>query len=72
MPEMDGITATKTIRNLMPGDRPHIVGITAYALEGDREKCLESGMNGYIPKPVIIRQLIEVLKAASSRPTKSV
>ena len=47
MPEMDGITATQVIRKLRPENGPAIVAITAYALEGDREKCLEAGMNDY-------------------------
>ena len=44
MPETDGITATRKIRRRWPEKGPRIVAITAYALEGDREKCLEAGM----------------------------
>lgn len=51
MPEMDGIEATKDIRQRWPNG-PMIVALTAYALEGDRERCLEAGMDGYIAKPV--------------------
>ena len=47
MPEMDGITATKVIRKLRPENGPKIVAITAFALEGDREKCLEAGMDEF-------------------------
>ncbi len=50
MPEMDGITANQMIRKLLPENRPKIVAITAYALDGDREKCLEAGVNDYISK----------------------
>jgi PAS domain S-box-containing protein len=62
MPEMDGITAAKEIRRLWPNKRPKIVAITAYAMEGDRGKCLEAGMDGYISKPVKKGELAEVLK----------
>ncbi|MGD0953262.1 MAG: PAS domain S-box protein [Methanotrichaceae archaeon] len=62
MPEMDGITATQVIRKLRIENGPKIVAITAFALEGDREKCLEAGMDDYIAKPVQIRELAEVLK----------
>lgn len=62
MPEMDGITATQVIRKLRPEDGPRIVAITAFALEGDREKCLEAGMDDYIAKPVNMGELARVLK----------
>jgi CheY-like chemotaxis protein len=61
MPEMDGITAAKVIRELQPEKGPRIVAITAFAMEGDREKCLEAGMDDYIAKPVQINQLAEML-----------
>lgn len=48
MPKIDGITATQVIRKLQPEKGPKIVAITAYALDGDREKCLEAGMDNYI------------------------
>ena len=54
MPEMDGITTAQVIRNLRPENGPKIGAITAFALEGDREKCLEAGMDDYIAKPVQI------------------
>ncbi len=61
MPEMDGLEATRIIHQRWP-DGPKIIAITAYALEGDREKCLEAGMDGYIPKPVQKEDLAEVLE----------
>jgi CheY-like chemotaxis protein len=65
MPELDGITATQVVRKLRPVNGPKIVAITAFALEGDREKCIEAGMDDYIAKPVQMRELAEVLKRCS-------
>jgi CheY-like chemotaxis protein len=62
MPEMDGLEATRIIRQRWPDDGPKIIAITAYALEGDREKCLEAGMNDYIAKPVQKEDLARALK----------
>jgi CheY-like chemotaxis protein len=62
MPEMDGLEATRIIRQRWPHDGPKIIAITAYALEGDRERCLEAGMNDYIAKPIRIEDLARALK----------
>ncbi|MDD1750347.1 MAG: PAS domain S-box protein [Methanothrix sp.] len=60
MPEMDGLQAARIIRKLWP-QGPKIVAITAYALQGDRERCLEAGMDEYVSKPVKMEELAEVL-----------
>ncbi len=62
MPEMDGFTATKEIRKLnSDSSKVPIIAITAHALIGDREKCIEAGMDDYISKPIIPDQLIKIL-----------
>ncbi len=62
MPEMNGLEASRAIRKRWPPEKqPRIIAITAYALEGDQEKCLQAGMDGYICKPVQIGELIEAL-----------
>jgi CheY-like chemotaxis protein len=63
MPEMDGFQATREIRKLWAsGDRPKIIAITANALEGDQERCLAAGMDGYISKPLRLDKLRAVLE----------
>jgi CheY-like chemotaxis protein len=62
MPVMDGLEAARRIRERWPENGPKIVAITAYALHGDREKCMAAGMDGYIQKPVRIEDLTEILE----------
>ena len=64
MPEMSGLEATAAIRAQQTGRRVPIIGITAHALRGDRERCLEAGMDDYLPKPVRRRQLDQALARA--------
>ncbi len=75
MPEMDGEEAAKIIRNLLPeSHQPIIVAMTAHALEGDRERYIQGGMDGYISKPVHVQQLKDVLlscKAIKPRGTNT-
>ncbi|HPT19280.1 MAG TPA: ATP-binding protein [Methanothrix sp.] len=67
MPEMDGLEATRAILKLKLKNRPKILAMTAYALEGDREKCLQAGMDGYISKPVQIEELRAALQDLKGR-----
>ena len=65
MPEMDGIEATKRVRSHLPADtQPRIVALTANAMDGDRERCEEAGMDGYLAKPVQVRELQAELNRA--------
>ena len=61
MPEMDGFEATSEIIELYGTKRPFIIAMTANAMEGDREKCLENGMDDYVPKPINIDTVRDVI-----------
>ncbi len=65
MPEMDGLEATRRIRDESSMVLDHgvpIVAMTAHAMKGDREKCLEAGMDDYVAKPVEPRVLVEAIE----------
>ena len=63
MPEMDGLEATRAIRvrERQRGGHIPIVAMTAHAMKGDRERCLESGMDGYVAKPIRAQELFETI-----------
>lgn len=61
MPELDGFQATQQIRTKIPDSNLPIIALTANALKGDRIKCLESGMNDYVTKPVTAERIRGVL-----------
>jgi two-component system sensor histidine kinase/response regulator len=70
MPEMDGLEATRRIRELEQGSGKHvpIIAMTANAMQGDKERCLEAGMDGYVSKPakpeILFQEINQVLQAA--------
>ena len=77
MPEMDGLTATGAIREAEKASGAHIpiFAMTAHAMKGDRERCLEAGMDGYITKPVRFGDIERTLSgiantAAPAMPTQ--
>jgi CheY-like chemotaxis protein len=64
MPEMDGLEATKEIHRRWASGGPKIVALTANAIAGDREKCLEAGMDDYLCKPINLADLKVTLERA--------
>jgi PAS domain S-box-containing protein len=62
MPEMDGLTATERIcQEWSAGERPRIIAMTANAMQGDREMCLQAGMDDYVSKPIRVEELARAL-----------
>ncbi len=67
MPDMDGYETIREIRR-MPGRASlPIIAVTAKAMKGDRQKCIEAGASDYVSKPVDIDQLISVLRVCIQR-----
>jgi CheY-like chemotaxis protein len=62
MPIMNGFEATESIRRLEGYKDTPIIALTAFAMKGDREKCLEAGATDYIPKPIDSKEFIEKVK----------
>ncbi len=65
MPEMNGLEATRTIREAeadTPGVHTPIIGVTAHALKGDRERCLSAGMDDYVSKPVTSQKIEMIIE----------
>jgi CheY-like chemotaxis protein len=80
MPEMDGFEATKAIRerealarqtpDLEASFRIPIVAMTAHAMKGDRERCLDAGMDAYVSKPIQARKLFDVIESVFAPPAE--
>ena len=66
MPEMDGLEATAIIRanEKTSGSHIPIIAMTAHAMIGDREQCLEAGMDGYLSKPISAQEVSRAINAA--------
>src|SRR5258706_5443065 len=62
MPGMDGYTAMQEIRKIEKYKKLPIIALTAKAMTGDREKCLNAGATDYVPKPVNVDQLLSLMK----------
>jgi two-component system, sensor histidine kinase and response regulator len=66
MPEIDGFEATATLRKKEQATGAHlpVVAMTAHAMQGDKERCLAAGMDGYVSKPINAKELIAAVHAA--------
>jgi len=69
MPDINGFEATAAIRQKERGDGAHIpiIALTAHALKGDRERCLEAGMDDYLSKPIETQKLFDVVETAARK-----
>jgi CheY-like chemotaxis protein len=69
MPEMGGLEATRQIRESERGTSRHlpIIAITAHAMKGDAERCLQAGMDGYLAKPIQYKEVFELIKHTLAR-----
>ena len=68
MPRLDGLEATRQIRERGGADRTRpIIAMTANAMPGDRERCLDAGMNDYVSKPITREDLSRVLEDLAAR-----
>lgn len=67
MPDMDGYEALARIRSNPELQQVPVIAVTAQAMKGDREKCLEAGADGYISKPIDVDQLLSLLNELNGR-----
>jgi CheY-like chemotaxis protein len=68
MPEMDGLEATRRIRQEWPDKSPRIIALTASALREDQDACVAAGMDDYLSKPLALKDLRAALVAATAWP----
>jgi CheY-like chemotaxis protein len=69
MPEMDGLEATRAIRQRLPvSAQPHIIGMTANAFESAKRECFAAGMNDYVSKPFTLYDLAAALQRCAAKP----
>ena len=73
MPGLDGFEVTKALREKekTTGKHLRIVAMTAHALKGDRERCLAAGMDGYIAKPIHVKELLQAVEATPNTELRS-
>ncbi len=73
LPGMDGLTATRILREDKATREIPIIALTSYAMQGDRERCLVAGCNGYITKPIRIdsfrKEILKVFEKSSRSPS---
>jgi len=62
MPEMDGYEAMRRVRQMDEFKNLPMIALTAKAMKGDREKCMEAGASDYITKPIDAQQLVSLLR----------
>ena len=67
MPKMDGLTAIRRIRQEIPQEQLPIIALTAFAMPGDRERCLSAGANEYLSKPVGLKSLVQRINTQIGR-----
>ena len=73
MPEMGGLEATRIIREKEKASGQHlpIIAMTAHAMQGDREQCLEAGMDGYLAKPIDPKTFLQTVEGISERSSET-
>jgi len=66
--ELDGLTVVRRLRE--QGSTLPVIAVTAYAMSGDRDRCMAAGCDAYLPKPIPIPELVELIKLFESRVQK--
>ena len=66
MPKMDGLEATRIIKANTKTKHIPIIALTSYAMKGDREKAIEAGCDGYIAKPIDIKEVLKTIETYST------